>query len=213
VDYDILGRYYPSALRRKFHWVRSSNEAVSARHRAAKDGADKAGVTVRTAMSSDLADVARLFEAVSARHGAVSARHRAVRGQHAEIELPREEAEIAEAYLPALEKDWREAIIAIGGEGQVVGFAAIGPEWAADDGLALDIFCVMHPDHAAPALANILADQIRQRFQAYLVHCPAKKRPALRPRDEHWFACFPYLRDALGLGVGEAEEEQGEAGV
>jgi len=213
VDYDILGRYYPSALRRKFHWVRTSNEA-------SEDGVGEAGVTVRTAMSSDLADVARLFGAVSAR-SQMSAkcrysrphRPRAVRGQHAEMELPREEAEIAEAYLPALEKDWREAIIAIGEQEQIVGFAAIGPEWAADDGLALDIFCVMHPDHAGPALADAMADQVRQRFQAYLVHCPAKKRPTLRPRDERWFACFPYLKDALGLGVDKVEEKQAEAGV
>jgi len=189
VDYDVLARYYPAALRRKFAWVRALDEEELSR---------EARLSLRTCMSADLEQVAQLF-ALAQEEG---------------LDIPVEPTEIGERYLPALGESWREAFIAVQEDGEVVAFVALGPEWQEEEQLYLDIFALVHPSRRSVRLGQLLAAEVSRRLRGYEVQHP-KARYELRPRDERWFSLAPGLAEALGLLEEEAasEDELEEAEV
>ena len=184
VDYDVLGRYYPAALRRKFAWVRVAwdvGPGVLARGRQ---------VAVRTCMSADLPAVERLF--------------RLVTDGHPEGHLPIGAKEIGQRYLPSLDNEWREAIVAVDEQDGIVGFVAIGREWCREGEPVLDVVGVLHPEWRGAELAELLASEARRRLHSYQVDNP-RKRFELWPREATRLVCAPELRTALGLGRYETE--------
>ena len=190
VDYAVLERYYPATLRRKFAWVRHLGDG--------QESLTEGGpVTLRTCMSSDLPAVARLFESV----------HR----EHPEAGLPLEAEAIGERHLPSLEKDWREAIIALDEQEKVVGFVALGPEWTDEGRALLDVFGLLHPAWRSPALARLLANELNRSFAAYRMHHP-RKRFELGPRHDDWYTYTPEMVKALGLEESDVDRETEGAG-
>lgn len=190
VDYDVLGRYYPATLRRKFAWVWfiDSNDGT--------DNPTGANVSVRTCLWDDLAMVAHLFEAV--------------RASCPTANLPVGPRETSERYLPSLEREWREAIILLDEQEQVIGFAAIGPEWCDADHqeeTALDVLALLSPQRCSPALARCLADEVHRRVQAHQALHP-QKRLVLRPRNLGWRACAEQVYVALGLDPDQGENQE-----
>jgi len=186
VDYDLLGRYYPTALRRKFAWVRFSD--------GDREPSGHEELSLRTCLRDDLPAVAELFEAVRADHPAA--------------DLPVGPREIGERYLPSLDRTWREAVILADEQEQAVGFAAVGPEWCHGERgkeTALDVFALLSPKRS-PALARHLADEVRRRVQAHqALH--TKKHFVLRPRDHGWRACAEQVYVALEIEPFQDEDE------
>lgn len=180
MDYDVLGRYYPAALRRKFAWVRVSSDE----ERGGSAGGD--AIAVRTCMSTDLDAVAELFRFVA--DGSPQGR------------LPVKADEIGQRYLASLDEEWREAIVATDVGGCIVGFVAIGPEWCREGEPVLDIFGVLHPEWRGLESAELLASEVRRRLRSYELRNP-KKHFELCPSETTWFACAPELRGALQLGA------------
>ncbi len=197
VDYDIIDKYYPSTLRRKFHWVRLQDQEV--------DMSDMNGVTVRTC----LPDADAQDDAI--RHGdvdAVRALFHAVRDQFPDIPLPLEAGAIEAMFLPSLSTEWREAIVVMDGT-KLLGFASIGPEW--DDGDpetdAMSVLAITRPDLAQiKSVARLISESIYERLLSYQVHFP-RKDFVLIPRDPSWAEAFPALAEALGLVDNESDEE------
>jgi DNA topoisomerase-1 len=183
VDYDALGSYYPAILQRKFAWVRAEDEVDG-------DGATTGSLTVRTCLTSDLGAVAELF--------------RAAREACADVDLPLMPEEIGRRYLPALDKEWQEAIIGVdvGDAGRALGFLSLGPVWESDGALAMNWSGVLHPERADAALANLLVDEARRRLQRYQVQHLITCR--FVPRDPRWMAWSPVWEAALAL---DAQEE------
>ncbi|MBN1400778.1 MAG: hypothetical protein JXA74_08065 [Anaerolineae bacterium] len=187
VDYDALGRYYPTALRRKFAWVRAMDEQNL-------EGLEEVEhITVRPCMTSDLAAVAELIGVVQQHHD--------------EIELPLDREVLEAAYLPSLEQTWREALIAVDDGERVIAFAVVGPEWTRDEQAYLDLLCLIHPEHRSPALARLLAVEVENRVTAYQLNQPRSKQLVLCPSEETWYTSAPELVSELGL---DAEQEEGE---
>lgn len=179
VDYDVLERYYPTTLRRKYAWVRTADQAEDLQ--AFDD-------SLRNCLSSDLPAVAELF--------------RAVKACFPEADLPLAADEIAARFLPALEGDWREAVIALGSEQQVTALAVIGPPWEEDGAVYLDFFAVMRPGEEDPELAARLAAEVNRRVASYALHHP-KGNAELRPRAGAWRRYAPALAASLEF---EAED-------
>ena len=186
VDYDVLARYYPTVLQRKFAWVRAND------HRPSDRSEDASPFTLRTCTSADLPAVARLF--------------RALREKHTEVSLPLEPTEIARQFLPSLDKDWQEAFILMDKEGEVLGFGVIGPQWQQGEESFLDVRGFLHPDGDSFSLGSLLAAEARRRFQMYQAHHP-KEHTELRPRTREWFACAGEFAAALQLEFPEDESE------
>ncbi|MHB1296464.1 MAG: hypothetical protein ACYC4R_15910, partial [Anaerolineae bacterium] len=186
VGYDALGRYYPTILQRKFAWVRVENEPSAS---SENDLANR--VTVRTCMSSDLTAVAQMFDALAAE------------GESA-ADLPREIAEIARRFLPALGKEWQEAVVALGEEDEVIGMAVIGPAWEHEDSAALDICAYLRPEWRETGLPRLLADELYRRLQSFQLHNPGRTYE-LYPRDRGW---LPYAAELWAeLAADDSEEE------
>ena len=180
VDYDVLARYYPTILQRKFAWVRANDH----RRSDELEDEDRSRLTLRTCMSADLPAVARLFHALQA--------------EHPETSFALEPGEIARRFLPALDKDWQEALIILDEEEDVLGLVVLGPEWQQDNESFLDIQGFLRVGEDNSRLANLIAAGVQQRFQTYQAHHP-KERIKLWPRDKSWFAYTPALVAALGL--------------
>jgi len=179
VDYDVLERYYPTVLRRKFAWVRTAAEEQ------AREGEHLKHLVVRTCMADDLQAVAVMF-------------HR-LNETYPEAEFPVDAEAIDAQYLPRLGEAWREAVVALGDANQVVAFVALGPAWMnGDAAAALDIFAAVLPEESSPALGRLLAREVGQRLDAYRLQSP-KDEPALAPRDPGWVRYAPDLAAALGL--------------
>ncbi len=186
VDYDVLGRYYPTILQRKFAWVRLMDDAQGGTAQS-----EETLITLRTCTTADLAAVEQLFQAI--------------RDEYPDAGLPLTAEEIGREYLPSLDRqDWREAIIALGEEQEALGFAVLGPEWHEDDQTRLDLLATLHPDQKNTALADLLAEEVRRRLQSYQAHHP-KEICVLYPRDTRWSAWAPGIYEALELG---AEQEE-----
>jgi len=190
VGYDVLERYYPAALERKFAWVRINDSDLGRTPRAAR---------CRICMRDDLAGVAELFAAVNA--------------AHPEANLPEEPEAIAEAYLPWLERPWRDAVVATVPKVGVVGFAVLGPvrehpvEGRRKPELLLDLFGVTHPERADEACARALAHHVKVRYLAFLARHP-KDTCRLAPEDgAPWREWSPDLWAAMEL----PEDEDGES--
>ena len=184
VEYDVLERYYPATLRRKFLWVRAADDG---RRKAADDT-----ITVRTAMTSDLSAVVALLAAI--------------KEEHPELDLPFSQDEVAERYLPLLGGAWKEALIALDDERVIVGFASLGPEWSAEDGDYVDVVAYAHPLRETEALGTRLAENLNQCLATYAVQFP-RKNLELRPQDETWLAAMPTLAEALGLAEEAYDDE------
>jgi DNA topoisomerase I len=189
VGYDVLERYYPAALERKFAWVRVNDSELGRGSRAAR---------CRLCMRRDLAAVAELFGAVNV--------------AHPEAKLPEGIDAIAEAYLPWLERPWRDAIVATVPSVGVVGFAVLGPvrerpvEGRRKPELLVDVFAVMHPEHADEECARALAHQVKVRYLAFLARHP-KDIYRLAPQDgASWRQWAPYFWEAMDLPK-EVDEE------
>lgn len=175
VDYDVLERYYPTTLRRKYAWVRTADQDEG---RQSLDG------SIRNCLSSDLAAVRELFAAVNARF--------------AEADLPLTAEEIAGRFLPTLEGGWREAVIALGSEQQVIALVVVGPPWEADGAVYLDLFAVMRPGEEDAELTARLAEEVNRRVGSYAFHHP-KSDAELRPRTQAWRRYAPALAASLDL--------------
>lgn len=180
VDYDVLEKYYPATLRRKFAWVRF------------EDNGHHADVQIRTCMSSDLTAVVEFF--------------RSLKKRHAGLDLPMNTAEIEARFLPALDKEWQEAVVALGEESEVVAFAVVGPEWEADEEAVLDVMVLVHDDWQDAEFAEMLVGDITRRAEAYRMLHPRKELP-FRPQDESWYTVAAEACAALGLGEVEPEKE------
>lgn len=185
VGYDVLARYYPAILQRKFAWVRANDP-----HQAGELARDMSRFTLRTCMSADLPAVARLFQALQE--------------AYPEVSFPLEPEEIARQFLPALDKDWQEAFILLDEGGEVLGLVALGPQWNQDGELSLDIRGYLYPGEDTLELGELLAAEARRRFQIYQAHHP-KERVRLIPRDRSWFAYARGLVAALQLESSEEE--------
>ncbi len=187
VDYDVLSKYYPTILQRKFAWVRMmegiEEEAIE----------DCEQITVRTCLSDDLPAVAKLFHTVASMAPASAAAFRL------------EPEDIAARYLPALEGPWREALIALDEREQAIGFVVVGPEWVDEEGDKLSLFALVHPADCEASAVRKLADEVQRRVLAHQAHNP-KRDITLAPHDETWFNLAPELADALGL-LPEVEDE------
>ena len=183
-----MGRYYPTILQRKFAWVRLMDETSERTPRS-----EETLVTLRTCTSSDLSAVESLFQVIN--------------DKYPDAELPLTAEEIGRDYLPSLARqEWREAIIALGEEQEVLAFAVLGPEWYAEDQTRLDLLALVHPTQRGTTLAELVADEVRRRLQTYQAHHP-KEICVLQPRDTRWASWAPEIYEALGL---EAEEEESE---
>lgn len=180
VGYDVLARYYPTILQRKFAWVRAGDSEGA----DVSDDGERASLTVRTCMREDLAAVARLFSAIAR--------------EHPMDVLPLDPEEIGRRFLPSLDKDWLEPFVALDEEGQALALVVIGPAWVREGEPMLDIQGFMAPGAENGRLGRLLASEVRQRFQAYQAHHPKERRP-LHPRETAWFAYAPELVAALGL--------------
>lgn len=195
VAYDVLERYYPATLRRKYLWVQAQDEENAG-------GSDELGtVTARACLTADLAAVAELF--------------RLVRQAYPSLALPDGAASIGEHFLPTLDRAWRESLVILGEDDQVLAFAVLGPEWSVDDGAFLDLFCLLRPDSASEALAALVVSELDRRLDAYRMAQPRTKA-ILRPQDESWLVAAPGMAELYGLlpeeddlePVGEVEEPQ-----
>jgi len=180
VGYDVLERYYPTTLRRKFAWVRDEDEITD----------EESEFVVRTCMSEDLAAVTVMFQEVQR--------------ELPEVALPQTREEIGARFLPSLGADWREAIVALGEEQEVAGFAAIGPLWEHEGQPCLDVFAVIRAEQRDTSLTQRLADEIRRRAQSYQMQLSKKQLP-IRPQEDSWQASAPDFLEAL-----EAEDAQEE---
>ena len=190
VDYDVLERYYPTILRRKFAWVRSEAEEE------ARESEQIKHLTARTCMADDLHAVAELFRSLNA--------------QYPEAELPVEVDAIDARYLPHLGEPWREAMVVLGEESEVVAFAALGPAWTnGSDEPVLDIFAAVRPESATPALHRLLVRELARRQDAYRLNNP-KEQAAMVPSEPGWLSYAPELAEALGLVETEDEEDVAE---
>jgi len=190
VGYDVLGRYYPTTLRRKFAWVRFEDG----------DGTLELGegrqLTLRTCMADDLEEVASFLEAM--------------RQQLPELDLPTNPEEIEARYLPALGKPWRDMMIGTDEEGTVVALVALGPEWLEGEQTRLDILAAVDPAWDGPAAAALMASEVERRLYAYEVQHP-RARYQLKPSDPTWLAHAPELVAALGLDArDDGENEEGD---
>jgi DNA topoisomerase-1 len=182
VNYDVLEKYYPSTLRRRFAWVRFDSE-----HDHASD------VQLRNCMSSDLVAVAQFF--------------RSLESTYNDLDLPADVAEIEARFLPSLEKDWQEAVVALGEESEVVAFGVVGPAWEHDGEMVVDVVALVRPEWRDAEFAEMLAADMIRRVEAYRMLHPRLELPLLA-RDEAWFHVAPEVRAALGLGEEDLEPEE-----
>lgn len=189
VNYDVLSRYYPAILQRKFAWVRNMDDDVP----DSADDEETNAFVVRTCMFSDLPAVETLF--------------RAVRENHPDLSLPQSGEEIARQYLPSLDKDWREAIIALRRDDEeVLGLVVVGPAWREDGQARLDLFGVLHPKVQDLEVVRLLANEVNRIVRGYRLHHPKEAYVMLSPRNNEGHAAATDLYVALGL-VPEDEEE------
>ena len=184
VDYDVINKYYPTALRRKYAWVRFEDDDES--------GGDGPDVIIRPCMSADLPAVSRLFALLCE--------------QKPGLTLPTSADGIESRFLPALDRSWREALVVLGEEDEVVALAVLGPAWEDGDGGAyLDLFGAMRPEWDGDELADVLAGAVMQRFEDYRLQRP-RQQIALLPQDETWFPAADSLRRAL---LGDDDDVEG----
>lgn len=188
VHYDVLQRYYPATLRRKFLWVRAADDAEGSA------GDDE--LTVRPCMASDV--------------GAVVALLSAVKDEYPALDVPLTREAVEECFLPALEKPWCEALIALDEDDHLLAFAALGPEWTSDDEDLVDVLAIAHPHYTSEALARRVAEHLKHRLAAHNVQFP-RKEMVLRPRRDDWVEYMPEMAGALGLlDTEEGEVDDGE---
>jgi len=186
VDYDVLARYYPTILQRKFAWVRLRAEE-----------AERAGsrvVVARTCLQADVPKIATVFSAVL----------RALPN----ADLSSDPMNITEKYLPALERPWCETVAAFGEDGQAVGMAVLGPERQEGKEYLLDVFGLVLPGELAAPAAEALADELQSRFRTFQAQNP-KREYVLKPANESWLEYAPELAEYLGFI--ELDSEVGES--
>lgn len=185
VDYDVLERYYPATLRRKYLWVRADDESAEL-----PAGSD---ITVRPCMASDLGAVVALFAAA--------------KEEHPHLDLPLAVDDVAERYLPSLGGAWKEAAIALDEEQIILAFAALGPEWTEGGEDLVDVLAINHPQFGSEALSALVAHHLNQALAARNALTP-RKTLQLRPQDGAWLAAMPEMAEALGLDEYEDDEPQ-----
>jgi DNA topoisomerase-1 len=185
VDYDVLAKYYPTTLRRKFAWVRFAED----------DDSDPLAskVEICTCMSLDLERVAPFMAGVQQ--------------SLPDLALPTTPDEIAARFLPALSCPWREALMAVDAQDELLAFVGLGPAYECHGGTCLDIVALFASDWNRPALARELAMEITRATQAFESQHP-KVDYVLQASDERWQAHAPRLTYLLGLDADD--QEQGE---
>ena len=181
VDYEILSKYYPATLRRKFAWVRFAGDDM---------GGKASKVTIRTCMTLDLESVAPFMSEMAA--------------EYPTLDLPTNAAE-ATRFMPALEQPWREALIASDEDERIIAFAAIGPMWETEEETYLDLAVLLAPEwRDSSALARELAMEISRSVQAFETQHP-RVRYTLNPSESSWLKDAPRLVYMLGLEADEVE--------
>ena len=141
-------------------------------------------------MRSDASQVLELFRAVEAESPGLG--------------LPQSTDELIEAYLPWLEREWRQGIVALDAE-QAIAFVAVGPEYEDDGVCALDLYAAFRPGWDTPALASALAEAVWQALQAFEAQHPSIE-PALQPSNGGWQVLESALGRALELEGSDADE-------
>jgi len=176
VDYDVLEKYYPTTLRRKYLWVRNLDGHA--------ERPEEEHISVRACMPGDMTAVVALFGAVLE--------------EHPELDFPLSAREAAERYLPQLGGQWREAFIALDEQETILAFAALGPAWRENGDDLVDVLAVAHPLASRYAVAALVAEHITRALATYNALTP-RRSLQLRPRNPSWVAAMPELADALGL--------------
>ncbi len=192
VDYDALNSFYPTTLRRKYAWVQ---------HLVDEDEAEP-GIEIRPCMPSDLGGVLHLLRLV------------AVAEDGPPAGLPLEREALGERILPDLEKDWRETVIALGDDDQVVALGILGPVRMAEEQPLVDCLALIHPDYRDEATAEALAAELAQRFERFALMHPRKRSEPpylLAPCDAGWYSLAPGVAELLDLADDESEDEDAPA--
>ncbi len=188
VDYDVLNSFYPTTLRRKYAWVQ---------HMLDDDG--DLEIEIRPCMPSDLGAVLHLVRIVQ-EEGVLEG-----------LSLDREA--LAERLLPDLEKDWRETVIALGDEEEIIALGTLGPVRLEDERPLVDCLAVIHSDWRNEATAEALAAELARRYERFTLMHPRKRSEPpyeLAPRSLEWCPLAPGVAERLGLFEGELIEEEAE---
>jgi len=189
VDYDVLNSFYPTTLRRKYAWVQ---------HLVEQDDSDL-DLEIRPCMPSDLGAVLHLLRVALA--------------DSALADLPLERQALEARLLPDLERDWRETVIALGDDDELVALGALGPVRMENDQPLVDCYAVIHPDYRDEATAEALAAELAQRLERFALMHPRKRSEppyALAPRDAEWYAHAPGVAERLGLVETALSQEENE---
>jgi len=176
VGYDVLAKYYPTILQRKFAWVRLEGDRLTRTANAV--------VVVRTCLAQDVEKLVSIFA-------------EAGKGQPG-CQLPATAEEISAAYLPSLDKPWCEAIIACDEAGRAVGMAVLGPERQEGKLTLVGLFAILAPGETREEVAEALAVELQNRFRTYQVHHP-KQDSELDASDLSWVPFAPEVAEILGL--------------
>lgn len=189
VEYDVLASFYPATLRRKYAWVQHLTD----------DDDGELEIEIRPCMPSDLGAVLHLLRTAQA-DGALQ-----------ELALEREALEAR--LLPDLEKDWRETVIGLGDDEQVVALGALGPVRMQGDQPLVDCLAVIHPDWRDGATAEALAAELARRFERFAMMHPRKRSEppyVLAPCALDWCDLAPGVAERLGLTGEDATDPDAE---
>jgi DNA topoisomerase-1 len=111
---------------------------------------------------------------------------------------------LRDRFLPELGGDWREALIAVGPEEQVVAFAALGPVYVLEGVPEVDCYAAIGADHRTDEVADRLANELTRQYERFVLLHPVKRgQPSYRlaARDSAWYAWAPGLPERLGLSA------------
>lgn len=187
VDYDVLNSFYPATLRRKYAWVQDLVD----------DELLDSDLEIRPSLPADLAAIIDLLF-VALDDGILDS-------------LPQEPEALAERLMPNLETGWRETVIVLNQEDDVVGVGSLGPVRFEGEQPLIDCLAVLHPDYRDEDAAAALGAELTRRFERFVLQYPRKRSEepyALSPCDADWCACAPGIAEHLGLDVAETVVEE-----
>jgi DNA topoisomerase I len=189
VDYDVLNSFYPATLRRKYAWVQDLIE----------DDLVDSDLEIRPSLPSDLAAIIDLLY-VALDGGVLDT-------------LPQDAEALEKRLIPNLESGWRETVIVLNEEDDVVGLGSLGPVRFEDEQPLIDCLAVLHPDYRDEDSAAALGAELARRFERFAMQYPRKRSEepyALSPCEADWCTCAPGIAEHLGLAVTEGVVEEAE---
>ena len=187
VDYDVLNSFYPATLRRKYAWVQDLID----------DELLDSDLEIRPSLPTDLIAIMD-FLYLALDEGILSS-------------LPQEPEALAERLMPNLETGWRETVIVVDDEDQVVGLGSLGPVRIEGEQPLIDCLAVLHPDYRDEDTAAALGAELARRFERFVLQYPRKRSEepyALSPCEADWCACAPGVAEHLGLDEQESVAEE-----